>query len=60
MTKSPYSFHSSTKNPFVSRRDFLLEAGEGIGSLALGWLLAQDGLLASDDITSEDLSLIHI
>lgn len=32
---------------FVSRRDFLFRAGEGIGGLALAYLLNQDGLLAA-------------
>src|SRR6476619_5612584 len=30
-----------------SRRDFLFRAGEGIGGLALAYLLNQDGLLAA-------------
>ncbi len=33
---------------FVSRRDFLFEAGQGISGLALIYLLNQDGLLAAD------------
>ncbi|HET8549910.1 MAG TPA: DUF1501 domain-containing protein [Bryobacteraceae bacterium] len=32
----------------VSRRDLLFRAGEGIGGLALAYLLSQDGLLAAD------------
>jgi len=32
---------------YVSRRDFLFRAGEGIGGLALAYLLNQDGLLAA-------------
>ena len=32
---------------FVSRRDFLFRAGEGIGGIALAYLLNQDGLLAA-------------
>jgi hypothetical protein len=32
---------------FMSRRELLHRAGEGIGSLALAWLLNQDGLLAA-------------
>src|SRR5947209_7366626 len=37
-----------SKRRFVSRRDFLFEAGSGISGLALIALLQQDGLLASD------------
>ncbi len=36
-----------SKRRFVSRRDFLFEAGSGISGLALLSLLAEDGLLAS-------------
>lgn len=36
-----------SKRRFVSRRDFLFEAGSGISGLALLSLLSQDGLLAS-------------
>ncbi len=36
-----------TKRRFVSRRDFLFEAGTGISGLALLHLLDQDGLLAA-------------
>src|SRR5688572_22018245 len=32
---------------YVSRRDFLFRAGEGIGGLALTYLLNRDGLLAA-------------
>jgi hypothetical protein len=32
---------------YVSRRDFLFRAGEGIGGLALAYLLNQEGLLAA-------------
>src|SRR6516165_5774174 len=32
---------------FASRRNFLFQAGEGIGGIALAWLLNQDGLLAA-------------
>jgi hypothetical protein len=42
--------HSGSKQnsrQFMSRRDLLHQAGEGIGSLALAWLLNQDGLLAA-------------
>ena len=35
------------KKRFISRRDFLFEAGEGISGLALAYLLASDGLLAA-------------
>jgi hypothetical protein len=38
---------SSRKPRFVSRRDFLFHAGEGISGVALAWMLAQDGLLAA-------------
>ena len=37
----------SAKERFVSRRDFLFRAGEGISGLALAYLLQQDGLLAA-------------
>ena len=38
----------------ISRRDLLFRAGEGIGGLALAYLLNQDGLLAAscDDAAS--------
>lgn len=35
------------KKKFISRREFLFEAGEGISGLALAYLLASDGLLAA-------------
>ena len=35
------------RSGFVSRRDFLFRAGEGIGGLALAHLLNQEGLLAA-------------
>ena len=35
------------KRSFISRRDFLFEAGEGISGLALACMLARDGLLAA-------------
>ena len=38
----------SAKQRFVSRRDFLFRAGEGISGLALAQMLQQDGLLASE------------
>ncbi len=38
----------SAKERFVSRRDFLFGAGEGISGLALAHLLQQDGLLAAE------------
>ncbi|MEX2302169.1 MAG: DUF1501 domain-containing protein [Bryobacterales bacterium] len=38
---------SRKQSGFVSRRDFLFRAGEGIGGLALAHLLNQDGLLAA-------------
>jgi hypothetical protein len=34
---------------FLSRRDFLLKAGGGLGALALAMLLDRDGLLVADD-----------
>jgi hypothetical protein len=36
------------KKSFLSRRDFLFGPGEGIGGLALSYLLAREGLLAGD------------
>jgi hypothetical protein len=39
----------SRKPRFVSRRDFLFKAGEGISGVALAWMLAQDGLLAASN-----------
>jgi len=41
------SFSLSTKGRFLSRRDFLFQAGEGISGLALTCLLQQDGLLGA-------------
>lgn len=38
----------SAKERFVSRRDLLFRAGEGISGLALAHMLHQDGLLASE------------
>lgn len=38
----------SANKRFVSRRDFLFRAGEGMSGLALACLLQQDGLLASE------------
>lgn len=38
----------SANDRFVSRRDFLFRAGEGVSGVALAALLQQDGLLASD------------
>ena len=32
---------------FISRRDLLYQAGEGIGGIALAWLLGQDRMLAA-------------
>ena len=34
------------------RRDFLQQAGGGLGAVALSWLLAQDAARASDDLSS--------
>ena len=42
---------ASSKRRFISRRDFLFEAGEGISGLALAFLLTQDGLLGADSKT---------
>ena len=39
-----------SKRRFVSRRDFLFEAGSGISGLALLHLLNQDGLLAAEPL----------
>src|SRR5262247_195905 len=36
---------------FLSRRDFLFRAGEGVSGLALAWLLDRDGLLASGAVS---------
>ncbi len=38
----------SADRSFVSRRDFLFRAGEGISGIALANILQQDGLLAAD------------
>ena len=38
----------SAKKRFLSRRDFLFRAGEGISGLALAHMLQQDGLLAAE------------
>lgn len=38
----------SANDRFVSRRDFLFRAGEGVSGVALAALLQQEGLLASD------------
>src|SRR5881628_2184990 len=40
--------NSFTSTRFFSRRDLLFRAGEGIGGLALAWLLDRDSLLAAD------------
>ena len=39
---------SGRKKQFMSRRDFLFEAGEGVSGVALAVLMARDGLLAAD------------
>ena len=39
---------SGRKKQFMSRRDFLFEAGEGVSGVALAALMAQEGLLAAD------------
>ena len=39
---------SGRKKRFMSRRDFLFEAGEGISGVALATLMAREGLLAAD------------
>ena len=41
----------SRKPQFISRRDLLWKAGEGIGGLAFAYLLGQQGLLAKDDVS---------
>ena len=38
----------SAKERFVSRRDFLFRAGEGISGIALAHMLQQEGLLAAE------------
>ena len=38
---------SHGRSGYVSRRDFLFRAGEGISGLALAHLLNQDGLLGA-------------
>ena len=43
---------SPTRPRYVSRRDLLFKAGEGIGGLALAYLLNQDGLLAASGCES--------
>ena len=45
------------KRRFISRRDFLFEAGTGISGLALLALLKQDGLLAQSTFASPTLLL---
>jgi hypothetical protein len=42
---------ASKKRRFVSRRDFLFDAGGGISGLALIYLLNQEGLLAAEPTT---------
>ncbi|MDA2926434.1 DUF1501 domain-containing protein [Acidobacteria bacterium AH-259-G07] len=42
-----YDCIGKNKKSFISRRDFLFEAGEGISGLALVYLLAGEGLLAA-------------
>lgn len=42
-------------NP-ISRRQWLADTGAAFGSLALSWLLAQEGLLAADGISPRDTS----
>src|SRR5258708_4972260 len=37
----------NSKGSIVSRRDFMFRAGEGIGGIALAYLLNQDGLLGA-------------
>src|SRR5262252_5828730 len=44
---------------FVSRRDFLFRAGEGISGLALAYLLNQDGLLAAPAPTGSDAACVN-
>ena len=40
----------SAKDHFVSRRDFLFRAGEGISGIALAAMLQQEGLLAAENV----------
>ena len=40
----------SAKDDFVSRRDFLFRAGEGISGIALAAMLQQEGLLAAENV----------
>jgi len=40
--------HGGRKKRFMSRRDFLFEAGEGVSGVALAALMAQEGMLAAD------------
>ncbi len=50
--ENPFSrLHGGRKKQFMSRRDFLFEAGEGISGIALAAMMAQEGLLAADPDT---------
>ena len=40
----------SARDHFVSRRDFLFRAGEGISGIALAAMLQQEGLLAAENV----------
>ena len=41
-----------------SRRDFLFESGEGIGGLALAYLLAEEGLLAAQNNCEDSVDIV--
>jgi hypothetical protein len=45
---------NETISPLASRRKFLSEAGLGFGSLALGWLMAQEQAAASPRIVAKE------
>ena len=51
MAVTPLCSCRKKQESFISRRDFLFEAGEGISGLALASLLAADGLLAASPET---------
>ena len=42
-------------NGFVSRRNFLFEAGQGLSGVALAWMLGQDGALAAGCASTEQV-----
>lgn len=49
----------SKKRRYVSRRDFLFDAGGGISGLALAYLLNQEGLLAAEPTTGAPASCLN-